>query len=256
MPALLIAAVLAIVGILGSGTSSGIDKKGVEQEVNALLAGISQEGATLGSPGAPLALQVFADLECPTVRRFVLSYLPSIVDTWVRDGSVKLEYRSLETDTLNERTFFRQEVAALAAGRQNRMWNFALTFVHEQQPEFTGYATDAFLAEVASQVPGIDQPRWRRDREEALLTERVARGVHAAHSRGFRGTPSFLLTLTRGKPANRATASEVASLRKEVEPSLERTIASLRQETSQDNPALRRAELANRKEARELTEIR
>jgi protein-disulfide isomerase len=243
VPVLIIAVVLAVVGILGFGTSSGINRQQVEQEVTALLAGIPQQGVNLGSPRAPMTIRVFADLECPTVRRFVVSYLPSIINRWVRSGSVKLEYRSLETDTLDEHTFFRQEVAALAAGRQDKMWNFILTFVHEQEQEYTGYATEAFLSGIASQVPGMKRAQWRHDREDPLLSERVALGVHSAHSRGFRYTPSFLLDLNSGKVAK--------PIREEVETSLAQVIEALNEETSRDNPAL---DLAERQEARELSE--
>jgi protein-disulfide isomerase len=249
VPALIIVAILAVVGILGFGTNDGVNKKQVEQEVTALLTGIPQQGATLGSPRAPITVQVFADIECPTVKRFVVSYLPSVIDTWVRNGSVKLEYRSLETDTLNEQTFFKQEVAALAAGRQDKMWNFILTFVHEQEPEYTGYATDAFLADIASQVPGMKRAQWRHDREDPQLTEHVALGIHSAHARGFHSTPSFLLGLTSGKVDKPVFSADLASLRKEVDTSLSLDIGSLNEETSGDTPTL---ELAERKEVREL----
>lgn len=248
-PVLVIAAILALVGILGFDASRGISKKQVDQEVTTLLAGIPQQGATLGSPQAPITVQVFADLECPTVRSFVVSYLPSIVGTWVRSGSVKLEYRSLETDTLNERTFFRQEVAALAAGRQDKMWNFILTFLHEQEPEYTGYATESFLTDIATQVPGLKLARWRHDREDALLSQHVALNAQSAHARNFRSTPSFLLTLA-SKSQRSALASDVISMRNEVETSLEEDVQALREEPSNDSPAL----LAERKEVKELNE--
>lgn len=252
VPVLVIAAILAVVGALGFDASNGISKEQVKREVATLLAGIPQQGATLGSPRAPITVQVFADLECPTVKRFVVSYLPSLIDTWVRNGSVKLEYRSLQTDTLNERTFFRQEVAALAAGRQDKMWNFILTFVHEQQPEYTGYATDAFLTDIASQVPGMKLAQWRHEREDALLSKRVALDVYSAHANGFRSTPSFLLDFTSGKVDKPIFAKAATSIRKEVETSLADDIQSLEEEVSGDNPTLRRADLEKRKEVREL----
>jgi hypothetical protein len=196
---------------------------------------------------------MFADLECPTVKRFVVSYLPTIIHTWVRSGSVRLEYRSLQTDTLNEHTFFRQEVAALAAGRQDKMWNFILTFVHEQEAEYTGYATEAFLTDIASQVSGVNRRQWRHDREDALLSERVALSVHSAHARELRYTPSFLLGVTSGKADKSAPSGEIASLEKEVHTLLAQDRKALSEESPLDSPALR-SELEERKEVRELRE--
>jgi len=130
---------------LGMDGKASIDRQAVEHKVSHLLRGIPQGGARLGSPNAPITLWVFGDLECPTVKRFVEAYLPSIVRTWVRNGAVKLDYRSLKTDTVSERDFFEQEVAALAAGRQGQLWDYALTFVLEQGPRGTEYATERFL---------------------------------------------------------------------------------------------------------------
>jgi hypothetical protein len=254
VPILIIAAIFAVTGIAGFGTGGGISKKQVDQEVETLVAGIPQRGATLGSPRAPITLQIFADLECPTVRRFVVSYLPSIVDTWVRNRSVKLVYRSLQTDTLNEPTFFRQEVAAMAAGRQDKMWNFVLTFVHEQGLEYSGYATEPFLMDIATQVPGLKSARWRLDREDADLSKLVALNIHFAHVRSLDSTPSLLVGLTEGEVDRPAFAKNVHPLLAKVEASLERVVNALREETSRDNPALHSAELSERKEVKQLLE--
>ena len=232
VPALLIAAVLAVVGILGFGASSGVSKSQVDREVAQLLDGIPQRSAALGSPKAPITLRMYADLECPTVKLFVENYLPSLVDTWVRTGAVKLEYRSLETDTSDEKVFFKQEMAALAAARQNRLWNFALTFVREQGKPQTRYATDAYISDIASQVPGLTTAKWQRDRADALLSKRVALDVYTAHQSGLRSTPSFLISFAPGEPG-------VNSTKEKLEASLGNVLNSLDKESSEDFPTLK-----------------
>lgn len=232
VPVLVIAAILAVVGILGFGASSGVSKTQVDHEVTQLLDGIPQKGSVLGSPKAPITLRMYADLECPTVKLFVENYLPSLVDSWVRTGAVKLEYRSLETDTSDEKVFFKQEMAALAAARQNRLWNFALTFVREQGKPQTRYATDAFISDIASQVPGLTTAKWHRDRADALLSKRVALDVYTAHQSGLRSTPSFLVSFAPGEAG-------VTSTRKKLEASLGNVLRSLDKETSEDFPTLK-----------------
>jgi protein-disulfide isomerase len=239
LPVLAIAAILATVGALGFGSNSGaVDKKEIQQRVSKLLAGIPQEGATLGFPEAPVTVWVLADLECPTVRLFAESYLPSILDTWVRTGDVKLIYRSLETDTYNEEIFYRQEIAALAAGRQNKMWNFVLTFIHQQGEKFTGYATDEFLTDIASQVPGLAKARWNRDREDASLSKRVARDLRTANKMEMTSTPSFLVGVSGEKGKRNVDQADSASLRKEVEISLAKHIEALSEEAFKDAPTV------------------
>jgi protein-disulfide isomerase len=239
IPVLAIAVILAVVGVLGFGGSSGaVDKKEIQQEVSKLLTGIPQQGATLGSPEAPVTIWVLADLECPTVRLFVESYLPSILDTWVRTGDVKLIYRSLETDTYNEKTFYRQEIAALAAGRQDEMWNFALTFVQQQGEKFTDYATDEFLADIASQVPRLDRARWQRDRGDASLSKRVAHDLYVANKMEISSTPSFLVGPSGAKRSGDVNEAASASLREEVEISLGKHIEALDEEAFKDAPTV------------------
>jgi protein-disulfide isomerase len=236
VPVLIIASTLATVGVLGFGSSSGVSKEQVRREVAKLLDGIPQSRATLGFPNAPITVWVYADLQCPTVKLFVENYLPSIIGTWVRTGLVRLDYRSLETDTYDEEVFFKQETAALAAGRQDRMWNFVLTFVRQQGEPRTDYVTEEFLADIASQIPGLEMAKWHRNRDDALLSKQVALGVYSGRSRELRSTPSVLIGFTEGDEDRRA---DRASTMKEVAASLASDIESLRLEASEDFPAIR-----------------
>jgi protein-disulfide isomerase len=229
LPILAIAGILVATAIVGFGAGGSPSQKQIDQEVTALLAGIPQQGTTLGSQDAPVTLQMFADLECPTVKRFVESYLPSIISDWVRTGTVKLQYRSLKTDTVDEGIFFSQEEAARAAGRQNRLWNFALTFVRQQGQRFTEYANDAFLVHVASQVPELSMGRWNRDRRDISLFKPIALNIHSAHARGLRYTPSFVM----------AGNADRKSLQEEIKASLEKDIQALEAEASGEVPSFK-----------------
>ena len=240
LPVLVIAAIFAVVALVGFGDGGGVDQEQVQQEVAALLADVPQDDATLGSPNAPITLRIYGDLECPTVRMFVESHLPSLIDNWVRSGEVKLEYRSLKTDTIEERAFFDQEIAALAAGRQDRMWDFALTFVLEQGERFSEYADERFLTDIAGQVRELDQRRWRSDREDATLSRRVALGVHAGHTEGLASTPSFAINFEPG--ADKESLGE-------LEATVRRITNALREESERaDLPVLK----VSPEEAREL----
>jgi protein-disulfide isomerase len=236
IPASVIAGILATVGILGfGGTSNAINRKEIQKKVSRLLSGIPQHRSALGSAKAPMTLWIFADLECPTVKGFVTAHLPSIIDSWVRDGTVKLQYRSLKSDTYDERTFYEQEAAALAAGRQNKMWNYALTFILEQGEKHTNYATEEFLADIASQVPGLKGIRWRHDRDDQLLTKRVARDLYSARTKELQFTPSFLLSFSKRGHSN-PFLKQMNSVRKEVESSLNVTVDALNEEAYGDVP--------------------
>ena len=171
-------------------------------EVSAFLAGIPQSGSTLGSPTAPVTVQYFGDLECPACKGFTVGgALPTIVQKWVRPGKVKIEYRSLETATHEAEVFKTQQTAALAAGKQNKMWNFIELFYHEQGEENSGYVTESYLQGLAQQVPGLNVSQWSNARSEPALANQVATDAQAANNAGFTGTPSFLIGKAGRTPA-------------------------------------------------------
>jgi protein-disulfide isomerase len=169
------------------------DARKVSSQVTALLAGIPQDGNALGRQKAPVTLQYFGDLECPVCGSFTLGALPTIIQKWVRTGELRIEYRSLETATREPEVFKAQQLAALAAGKQNKMWNFVETLYHEQQEEDTGYVTENYIQGIARQVPGMNLSRWTSDRNDATLGNHLSSDAQAANSQGLNGTPAFLI---------------------------------------------------------------
>jgi protein-disulfide isomerase len=197
--------VVAIVVILiasGGGTkkvaSHSKQANATVQQVSGLIGGIPQNGNTLGSPTAPATLQYFGDLQCPGCKQFTLGTLPSVIPKFVRTGQLKIEYRNLETATREPEVFRTQQVAALAAGKQQKLWYFIDLFYNEQGEEGTGYVTEAYLRNLAEQVPGLDLTKWTGDRSDATLANQVAGDAQAANNAGFTSTPSFLLGKTGG----------------------------------------------------------
>jgi protein-disulfide isomerase len=196
--------VVAIVVVL---VATGGSKKGglpsspgnsTAKEVAKLIGGIPQSGNALGSPTAPVTLEYFGDLECPICKEFTLSALPSIIPQWVRTGKLRIEYHSLETATREPETFKTQQVAAYAAGKQDKAWYFIETFYHEQGEEDSGYVDESYLQGIASQVPGLSLAQWQSNRSEPELSNEVATDAQVANNHGFTGTPSFLIGRSGG----------------------------------------------------------
>jgi protein-disulfide isomerase len=183
------------------------EAKAATGQITALLGGLPQNGNVLGRPTAPITLQYFGDLQCPVCRSFTIGALPSIIQRWVRGGQLKVEYRSLETATREPEVFKAEQVAALAAGKQNKMWNFVETFYEEQQEEGTGYVTENYIQGIAKQVPGLNLSRWTSDRNDPALANQVASDAQAANNQGLNGTPAFLI----GKAGAAASRLEPSS---------------------------------------------
>jgi len=203
--AIVVAIVVVILIATGGGGSSKPVQAGTKASnetvttVNALIDGIPQSANTLGNPAAPVTLQYFGDLQCPVCKDFTLGALPSIIQKWVRTGKLKIEYRSLKTATREPETFKTQQVAALAAGKQNKAWNFIETFYHEQGVEGSEYVNETYLQGLAQQVPGLNLTAWTSARNDpALATQVTSTDAQAANNAGFTGTPSFLIGKTGG----------------------------------------------------------
>jgi protein-disulfide isomerase len=178
----------------------GAQAQRTDAEVTSLLSGIRQRGSILGDPTAPVTVQYFADLQCPYCRLFTLRLLPTLIQSYVRRGKLKIEYRSLQTATRNPETFKIQQVAALAAGKQNKMWDFIDLFYHEQARENSGYVTERYLRGLAARVSGLDLIGWTAARDDPALVDAITSDAHAASNAGIRSTPSFLLAKARDLP--------------------------------------------------------
>lgn len=186
----------AILAAFGPSTQAARQHR-IDHRVSALLSGIPQHGSTLGNPGAPVTMQIYSDLECQDTHGWFSYDLPSIIRQFVRTGVLKLEYHSFKTNTIWPQTFVNQQTAALAAGAQNKLWNYIDTFYHEQGTEYTHYANETFLTSIATQVPGLNIPQWHQARQTGRRSEQTTTEDHTARTTlQLHVTPTFLIGLT------------------------------------------------------------
>jgi protein-disulfide isomerase len=184
-----------------SGLVSGSKSSATVSAVSSLLRGIPQSGTRLGRPTAPVTMDYYGDLQCPVCRDFTLTSLPQVIKNDVRAGKLQIRYRSLETATPDPATFQTQQVAALAAGRQNRLWQFVELFYRQQGQEGTGYVTAAYLNGLARQVPGLNMTAWRSARAESALGAQVRTDAAAASVAGATATPTLVIHGPKGTKA-------------------------------------------------------
>jgi hypothetical protein len=171
----------------------------VAREVGALLAGIPQQGKTLGRRTAPVTLELFNDLEDPQSRWWFVHALPAIVEEYVRTGAIALRYHSFKTNTYWPTAFVKQQTAALAAGAQDRLWNFADVFNQEQGAKYTDYVTESFLNNIARQVPGLNIAQWHAARRTGRREEQTTAEDQTANALGMHVTPAFRIGRTGGR---------------------------------------------------------
>jgi protein-disulfide isomerase len=128
-----------------------------------LFGGIPQEGDRLGSDDAPVAIQVFNDLQCGNCRDEFLATIPALVDDHVREGEVKLLMRhySIAANPL-ELGFFGAEAAAA----QGYGWQYTyLFFVNQGEAERFGIG-ERLMDSLASSIGELDVLEWQAELDE------------------------------------------------------------------------------------------
>lgn len=202
--ALAAAAIVAAIALLAHTNTQAAAESRIDREVGTLLAGIPQRASTLGSPTAPITLQVFLDLKDPDSRSWFLKDLPAIINEQIRAGTLKLEYHAYKTNTRIPQEFVKDQTAALAASAQHKLWNYICTFYHEQGSEFATYATESYLENIARQIPGLNLAQWHTDRHTGRREEQTTQEDQTAQALGLHVTPSFRIGRTGGTMHNYA----------------------------------------------------
>jgi protein-disulfide isomerase len=182
-----------------------------------MLAGIPQRGNTLGNPKAPVTLVEFADPQCPFCKEYALNVMPRLVQDYVRTGRVKMVFRPL---TFIGPDSERAARIAVAAGAQDRMWNYVDLVYHNQGEENSGYATDDWLRKIGSAVRGLDVGKAFAARQSATVTGQLGAANGLAQRYGVSSTPSFLVG--RGAQLHKvdAPSASLDALRKAIDAEL------------------------------------
>lgn len=167
-------------------------------ETNDLLAGIPQQGAVLGRPDAPVTLVEFADLQCPYCAQWSATAFDDIVTDYVRPGKVRLVFGGLAFLGPDSERGLR---FAVAAGRQNRLWNVAHLLYANQGAENGGWLNDDLLRRVGEATPGLQVDQAFRDASAQPVSDNVGAVKSQASALGIQGTPSFAAGRTGGRLA-------------------------------------------------------
>ncbi|MGH2945966.1 MAG: DsbA family protein [Solirubrobacteraceae bacterium] len=204
------AAVVAVAIAVAVSQGSGNDRPAPSAGGRAIerrLAGIPQDGVSLGSPRAPVTLVEFADLQCPFCAQYARDALPRLVDRYVRPGRVRMQLRLLSFIGPDSERAAR---VADAAALQDRLWAFSELFLRNQGAENSGYATEEFLRRLARATPGLRPRAALAERDSTRVDRLLARASQQALRLGVDSTPSFYL-IRSGRPPQRLEVSALTA---------------------------------------------
>jgi protein-disulfide isomerase len=185
---LAVVAVAVAIVVSQSGTSGGDTNLEDVGLVKSQLSAIPQSGTVLGRSQAKVTLFEYGDLQCPVCKAFSEEIIPEVINSEVRGGAAKIEFRNF---TIISQESIPAGAAAVAAGMQGRGWSYIELFYRNQGAEASGYVTDAFMTEVARGAGVPDIAKWDKDRKSAKVLEEVRDTTAEAQRLGFTGTPSF-----------------------------------------------------------------
>jgi protein-disulfide isomerase len=153
----------AIVGIATQKAGRPVVHVAGISEAQEIFGGVEQEDDRLGSADAPVAIQVFNDLQCSSCREDFLSTIPGLVDGPVRAGDVKLLYRHYSvSESALEEGFYGAEAAA----QQGYGWEYTYLFFRNQDEAKKFGVHQDFLASIAGGIEELNLPEWEQDFEE------------------------------------------------------------------------------------------
>jgi protein-disulfide isomerase len=161
-----------------------------------LFKGIPQNGNVLGKPTAPVTMIEYVDLQCSACRAFESEIMPSVIPKYVRSGKVRVEARPIVVIGPDSERGVR---GALAAGEQDRLFNFAQIIYYNQGPENGGWLTDQMLQDAAASIPGLDVPAFLQAIHSSGVRTREQRFNQEANADAVSGTPTLLVGKTGGK---------------------------------------------------------
>jgi protein-disulfide isomerase/rhodanese-related sulfurtransferase len=154
--------------------------------------------STLGDADAPVTMIEYSDFQCPYCQRYAAETLPTLLDRYVDEGLVRMEWRDFPA--LGPISL-QLAVAGRAAELQGRFWDF-----HDAVFASGERITDPAQIRTLAQSAGLDLDAFDAAVDDPTLELAVRRTMESGQAAGVTGTPAFLVD---GRPISGAQPLDV-----------------------------------------------
>jgi protein-disulfide isomerase len=161
------------------------------EEVQQLIAGIPQDGRFLGASDARVTITVFNDLQCGSCDDYQLQTVDPLIEEYARTDDARLEFRSF---SLGPTTTTEAAYAAMAAGEQNRQWQYVDLLFRNQKEAPGNEVSEEFLQDIANAIPDFDVEAWKRARESPEVSALVQEDAELAADLRLPAEPAIVVT--------------------------------------------------------------
>jgi protein-disulfide isomerase len=162
----------------------------------------ADDPAALGDVDAPVVMINYSEYQCPFCGKFARDTKPELVERYVEDGTLRIEWRDFPYLGPESITSAK---AGYAAGQQDSFWEFHDAMFADQQPPNSGRLTEEYLLDKAEQV-GLDVEQFRADMTSKEAAATVKKDFDEGQEIGVTGTPAFIVN---GRPIMGAQPTEV-----------------------------------------------
>jgi protein-disulfide isomerase len=195
---ILVAAVVIVVAVVLIAGNHSDDKTTAASSASAPVAnssaiqeqlgGVPQKGNTLGKSNAPITIVEYGDLQCPVCANFSNTIMPRVVQDYIRQGKARMQFRNFAFlgDDSNKLA-----LASLAAGLQNKQFDFNELVYANQGEENSGYATDDYIKRIFASIPGLDVDRAMKDMNSQKVSDLLAKDMQLSQVEGISATPTI-----------------------------------------------------------------
>lgn len=151
------------------------------------------DGRTIGNPDAPVTLEEWSDFQCPACGVQARETIPQLMDTYVRDGTLKIVYRDAAFQGRKSSSSFDESVepaaAARCAGEQNKFWQYHDYLYWNQDGENEGAFRRERLDQIAAAV-GLDEAAWSSCLDSGEQQAAVRAETDEGAAQGIDSTPT------------------------------------------------------------------
>jgi protein-disulfide isomerase len=181
--------------ILVAGGSKLFGGSGALKVPETSYAGLSVNGATVGSSNAPVVMKVYSDFQCPACKAFITTELPQLLHDLVQPGLLQIE--SIDIDIIDSHKAGSTESLDLAAGaacaaQQGKYWDYHDLVFWNQGGENVGDHNAAFIDRVAT-AAGLDLTAFHTCQAGSGIHQPILDATAAAAKAGVSSTPTIVV---------------------------------------------------------------
>lgn len=176
--------IAALVAVLALGGAIYYAKQAGEKANE----GVTVEAHVKGNPEGKVELIEYSDFQCPACGQFY-PYIKDLMDEY--GDQIRFEYRHFPLTTVHPMAVPAAR-ATEAAAVQGKFWEMHDKLFENQATWSNSKNANAVFIQYATEI-GLDVNLFKKHLNSSIIADAVDKSFADARSRGFSGTPTFLL---------------------------------------------------------------